>query len=141
MSIQHVDSIPNDESIDLSLVHQVMGLDPSQHPAAFASDHEFHSWEHESARLATTFSEGAGMRYKGDETTLMRYADWLGYVTKDQFMDALSDAMDAHEATFDAEEAAELATEGIYLKGSTPDIYVSDATDNNQTVLINTEGY
>jgi len=114
-----------------------MGLDPSQHPAAFASDHEFHSWEHENARLATTFSEGAGMRYKGDETTLMRYADWLGYVTKDQFMDALSDAMDAHEATLEAED-----TDGPdATAATTPGIYVSDAIGNDQTVLINTEGY
>lgn len=141
MSISIVDSIPEEKSHDLTVAHRLLSLGPSQHPAAFEGDHEFHDYSWLDAQISSSFEESKGYRYVGNWDALIGYGRWLGYESDDHFLDALSDAMDAHEATFDAEEAAELANEGITLKGSTPDIYVPDATENNQTVLINTEGY
>ena len=135
MSIQYVDSIPAENSHDLSLAYDLLSPGPSQHPAAFEADNEFHDYSWLDAHVSSTFKEGEGYKYIGNYEAMRGYGRWLGYESTGHFLDALGDALDARD------EAA-LAAEGIHLNHKTPDIYAQAATDtNNQTVLINTEGY
>lgn len=142
MSIQYVDSIPTEMSHDLSMAYDILSLGPSQHPAAFEADNEFHDYSWLDAHVSSTFKEGEGYKYIGNYDALRGYGRWLGYESTDHFIDAIGDALDARDEAYEAELAAELAAEGIYLNHKTPDIYAQAVTDtNNQTVLINTEGY